>query len=243
MSDAPKITLRYFDARGRAQFLRYYFRHRDIPFVDDRVPMSADFGEWLSMRDDEKRTGPFRKLPVLHWADYLLAEAMVIRTFVHRASGDAATLSEQENLRDEMLASSIYQELMRPIRTLLWAELIFPGLDLPAFVRKTRDSLEGYLKILDRTVSSWPTFAKATARPLLLTDCLLWEELDAVKRIFGDRLTLDETETLARFYSECPGRPTFERMLKEKPCQLSGSSMESEVISKIQEILSRPAPG
>jgi hypothetical protein len=46
------LTLRYFDARGRAQFLRYYLRVRNIDFTDERVPVEADFASWIRMRDD-----------------------------------------------------------------------------------------------------------------------------------------------------------------------------------------------
>lgn len=237
MADIPRITLRYFDARGRAQFLRYYFRHRGIAFEDDRVPMSADFREWLAIRDDQAVSGPFRKLPVLHWEGRMIAEGLAIRSFVHHASGDAANLSEEDNYRDEMLASSVYHDLMRTTRTLLWADLIFPGLDLAAFTRRTTENLPSYLAVLDKTVRDWSMLEGTSSQPLLLTDCLLWEELDVVQRIFGDHLPLDETESLARFYRECPGRTSFELLLREQPCQMSGRPGEAAAVTKLREIL------
>jgi len=48
----PPVHLKYFDARGRAQFLRYFLLCREIPFEDDRVPLTADFASWLAIRED-----------------------------------------------------------------------------------------------------------------------------------------------------------------------------------------------
>ena len=61
----PPITLRYFDARGRAQFLRHYFKVRKVSFTDERVAINDEFAAWRATRDDRARTGPFQKLPVL----------------------------------------------------------------------------------------------------------------------------------------------------------------------------------
>ena len=71
----PPITLRYFDARGRAQFLRYYFKIRKVSFTDERLPVNDELAAWRALRDDRSRTGPFHKLPILHWGDRLLAES------------------------------------------------------------------------------------------------------------------------------------------------------------------------
>src|SRR3982750_4009604 len=40
MTQLPPITLRYFDARGRAQPLRYYFAARGIAYTDERVSLA-----------------------------------------------------------------------------------------------------------------------------------------------------------------------------------------------------------
>jgi len=63
MASTGVTTLRYFAARGRAQFLRYYFHAREIPFVDEEVALSADFAAWVPIRGDRTLSGPFQKLP------------------------------------------------------------------------------------------------------------------------------------------------------------------------------------
>src|SRR5215207_8047315 len=149
----PPITLRYFDARGRAQFLRYYFRARRVSFTDDRVPLAADFAPWRALRDDRSRTGPFHKLPVLHWGDRLIAETLMIAAFVHEVSGDASALSDDDNLRHGMLTSSLCHDVMTPIGTLLWAELMYPGADLGAAAKRTLERLEQHYRALDQSLA------------------------------------------------------------------------------------------
>ena len=83
MSNIPSVILRYFDCRGRAQHLRYFLRGRNIPFADERVPLSGDFSEWRAIQPDRSRSGYFQKLPVLHWGETLLAETSVIHHFLH----------------------------------------------------------------------------------------------------------------------------------------------------------------
>jgi hypothetical protein len=116
MTKAPPIVLRYFDARGRAQFVRHCFACRGIEHVDERVALSPKFEAWQAIRGDRAVAGPFHKLPVLHWGNSCIAETSVIYSFLHRATGDEALLSEEENLRHTMLFSSLYNDVMMPSR-------------------------------------------------------------------------------------------------------------------------------
>ena len=200
----PPITLRYFDARGRAQFLRYYFRARRVTFTDERVALSADFAPWRAIRDDRARTGPFHKLPVLPWGDRLIAETLMIASFVHEVSGDARALSDDDNLRHGMLTSSLCQDVMTPIAQLLWAEMMFPGADVGAVAKRTFERLEQHIRALDQSLGEWRWLDRARNRRVMLADCLLWEELNVAQQVFGPRLSLAQTPMLARFYEEFP---------------------------------------
>jgi glutathione S-transferase len=233
----PPITLRYFDARGRAQFLRYYFRVRKVTFTDDRVPLAPDFAPWRQIRDDRSRTGPFHKLPVLHWGDRLIAETLMIAAFVHEASGDAGALSDDDNLRHGMLTSSLCQDVMTPIGTLLWSELISPGADLGVVAKRTLERLELHLRALDQSLGEWRWLDKARNRRIMLVDCLLWEELHVAQQVFGPRLSLAQTPMLARFYDDFPARPTCEAALAEHPCPITARPEEAAAIAKIQQLL------
>jgi glutathione S-transferase len=237
----PRITLRYFDARGRAQFVRYYLRARNIVFEDERVPLSADFSTWLAIRDDRAKTGPFHKLPVLYWGDSELAETFVIADFLHRISGDHDRLSTSGNLRHAMLVSSLYVDVMTQIGTLIWADVATPGADLGTVVPRVLERVDRHLGYLDEALAEWRWLEGAKARPLMIGDCLLWEELDVVQVVFGERLALDRHSTLAQFHRDCPGRAVFETVLQEHPCPITGRPNEAQALAAIRRILA-PQP-
>ena len=209
MSSSHSITLHYFDARARIQFLRYYFVFRGHEFVDHRVPLSADFKEWLALRDDQSVTGPFKRLPVLDLDGEQLAEALLIANVVHERFGDAAKLSARDNARHGMLLSSIYTDLMLPMRMLVWCDRLYPGIDLKAYLDSTCGRVRSYLTVLDQTLSAWNWVSDMAKRELTLADCMLWDELDVAERILGTIVPLADFGNLASFYAECPGRETF----------------------------------
>ncbi|HEY9182292.1 MAG TPA: hypothetical protein VIQ99_03770 [Gammaproteobacteria bacterium] len=237
MANHPPITLRYFDARGRAQSIRYYFRARKIQFTDERVPLSADFAAWRAMRDNRALTGPFQKLPILHWGNRPVAETLMISAFVHEALGDASSLSDDDNLRHGMLTSSLYQDVMAPLAILLWAEIRFPGVDLKALTKGTLERLQQHCAALEQTLIDWRWLDRARNRRVMLADCLLWEELDVARQIFGAHWSLAATPTLGKFYEEFPGRSICESLLREQPCPITARPEEASVIAKIQESL------
>ena len=147
----PPITLRYFDARGRAQFLRSFFKIRKVSFTDERVPVGDELAAWRALRDDRSRTGPFQKLPVLHWGDRLLAETLMIAAFIHEASGDAGSLNDDDSLRHGMLTSSLCLDMMYPIALLLWAEVAYPGADTAAVAKRTLDRLKSHCQAVEQS--------------------------------------------------------------------------------------------
>ena len=233
----PPITLRYFHARGRAQFIRYYFRARKMSFNDERVALAADFAPWHALRDDRSRTGPFHKLPTLSWGDRFVCETLMIAAFVHEASGDAGALSDDDNLRHGMLTSSLCLDVMIPVSMLLWSELQFPGADLGAVAKGTFERLERHSRSLDQSLGEWRWLDKARNRRVMLADCLLWEELNVAQHVFGPRWSLSQTPMLARFYAEFPARASCEALLTEQPCPITARPEEAATIAKIRELV------
>ena len=237
MPNYPRIQLKYFDARGRAQFLRYFLLCRDIPFEDDRVSLAAGFEAWQAIRPDRTITGPFQKLPVLGWGDRMIAETTVIASFLHRTLGDAGLLTEVESLRHEMLISSVYIDLMVWIVILLWSEVRFPDADLGTTSKQVLERIHSHLAVLDRTLIEWQWLKRAAARPVMVADCILWDQINAAHHVFGGKLGLDATPTLARFYRDCPGREAFERLLHAKPCPITARPGEAECVARIHELV------
>ncbi len=233
----PPITLRYFDARARAQFLRNFFRIRKVNYNDERVPLAADFAPWRALRDDRARTGPFHKLPVLHWGDRLIAETLMIAAFVHEASGDAGALNDDDNLRHGMLTSSLSQDVSTPISQLLWADALYPGADIGAVAKRTLDRIQSHTRALEQSLTEWRWIDKARNRRVMLADCLLWEALNVAHTVFGPVYSLKDLPLLTRFYEEFPGRPQCEALLAEKPCPITAKPDEAATIAKIQQLL------
>jgi hypothetical protein len=237
----PPITLRYFDARGRAQFLRYYLLARAIPFTDERVPLSADFAPWRAIRDDRSLTGPFQKLPVLQFGDQLVAETLTIAAFLHEHLGDRANLSAEDNLRHAMLTSSLCHDVMMPLAILLWAEFAFAGADIGALAKRTLERLQQHLATVDRTLAEWQWLARGRDRAVMIADCVLWEEVSVAKQVFGPHLSLDATPALAEFYREFAARPACEQLLRERRCPITARPGEAAAIVTIQGLLASPA--
>jgi glutathione S-transferase len=239
MPNLPPVVVRYFDCRGRAQFIRHYLRARDFEHTDDRVPLSEGFEAWVAMRDDRARVGPFHKLPVLHCGERTIAETLVIRDFLHRASGDERSLSEEQNVRHSMLTSSLYNDVMMPIGILIWAKVAVPGVDLAAYARQTVTRVRGHLGSLEKTLDEWGWLASAESRPIMLADCLLWEELDVVSHVLGAQAALHELPLLSRLYHEMPGKAMFEAALAERPVSVTGLGLgrETAVLAQIKQAL------
>jgi hypothetical protein len=237
VTNRPPITLRYFDARGRVQFLRYYFRLRDIQFTDERVPRSDDFAPWLAMRDDRSLTGPFRKLPVLQFGDRLIPETLLIASYVHEVLGDAASLSDEENLRHGMLTSSLIQDVMSPIAILLWTDVMFPGADLSAVAKRTLERLQQHFVSLEQALDEWRWPERSRRRRVMLADCLLWEELNVARQVFGPHLSLTATPLLEAYSTEFAGSAACESLLTEQPCPITARPNETEAIEAIQRSL------
>jgi hypothetical protein len=229
----PDIRLRYFNARGRAQFLRAYFAARDIEFENECVPLDEGFATWQAMRDDRALTGPLKRLPVLHYGGELIPETLVIAAFVHRQFGDSAALDAEQNLRHDVLLSTCSIDLMTPLAMLLWAEMLMPGVNVAEYARSTRARMDRTLEVIDQTLDDWDWVTGMRRRPVTLADCYLWEELDRQRTVFGPKLSYAGKPQLQEFYETHPARETFERLLKEQGFPITARPGEAAAIEAI----------
>jgi hypothetical protein len=237
MTSTGTPTLRYFAARGRAQFLRYYFRIRDIEFADEEVALSADFAAWAPIRGDRALSGPFHKLPVLHCDGHLIAETPVLAAFVHRRFGDEKRLSDAENLQHAMLLSSLFVDVMSPIGLLIWLDAAYVGVDVTAAAKRSLERVNAQMHNIERTLIEWQWFAHMGDRPIMVVDCMLWEELSVLQHVFGPHVPLGSWPELARFSTEFAGRAACERELAAKPRPVTGRPGEPAAIAKLQQAL------
>lgn len=233
----PPIRLRYFDARGRAQFMRAYLTVRGIDFDDDRVPLDEGFASWRALRDDRLQTGPLKRLPVLHYGDELIPETYVIAGFAHRQFGDFDALDAPDRLHHDVLVSCACIDLMLPTAMLIWADAMMPRVDLGAYAQGTLGRMQRTLDVLDESLRDWGWVGNMSKRPVTVADCMLWEEIDKATALLGSHLGLDARPELEAFYRDHPAREQFLGLLAANPCQITGRPGEAAAITAIQQSL------
>jgi glutathione S-transferase len=140
-------------------------------------------------------------------------------------------------MRHGMLTSSVYHDVMTPLGQLLWAEVMFSGADLGALAKRTLERLQQHCQALEQTLVDCRWLERARNRRVMLADCLLWEELDVARHVFGAHWSLAATPSLAKFYEEFAGRASCESLLREQPCPVTARPEEASVIARIQQLL------
>lgn len=124
-----------------------------------------------------------------------------------------------------------------PIAMLIWSDLMYEGIDVAVYAQRSLDRVNKNLDVIDKALDEWNWVSEINARPVTVADCMLWEELNQARTVFGPAFSLDDKPLLAQFYAEHPGRETFEYLLAENPCQISGRPGEAAAISNIQNFL------
>lgn len=235
MTDYPTIVLRYFDVRGRAQFIRGLLSHRRVPYADERIDIGGDPAVWRTkLREDRSISGPFQKLPTLQWGDHMIGEVLAITGFLQRRLGDADVLDEEEELRHAMLSSSAFLDLLTPCINLIWSDIFNPGVDVAGAAGVVKGRLAMHLATVNRTLDEWQWLTGISNRPVMAADAILWEALDVIRLTFGGDISLEEHDTLARFHAECPGRGTFEALLAANPATITARPGEAEALDAIR---------
>ncbi len=235
MQEKAEITLRYFDVRGRAQFVRGLLTHRDVAFTDQRIHLNEDLSSWRTRdREDRSISGSFQKLPTLEWNGLMVSEILVILNFLHQRLGDAGTLTDERNLQHSMLVSSAFLDLLTPCINLIWSDVFNPGADVPKATAIARGRLELHLKTVDETLSNWSWFVDLNQRNVMAADAVLWEALDVIRETFAGAIKLDGFDTLAAFYERCPGRDTFRSLLEQHPATITARPGEAEALAIIR---------
>lgn len=237
MPDTPAVTLHYFDLRGRGQFIRALLSHRGIAFTDDRIKLAKDNSNWPQLRNDRDRTGDFQKLPCLQWGEHRLNEVLVILEFLDRTLGGVDETDTVAWLRHRQLTSSAFLDLLVPCINLIWCDVFHPGTDVPAATAILRRRLGLHMVTVNRTLAEWDWLDAMPGRPVMAADAVLWEALDMIRTTFDDRVSFEELDVLSAFYDDCPGAPTFRKLLGVKPMTITGRPGEADALQVIHESL------
>jgi glutathione S-transferase len=238
MSDFPDISLHYFDLRGRGQAIRALLTHHEVPFADNRIVLAKDNSNWPQIRGDRDITGDFQKLPFLHWGDLRLNEALVILDFLDRKLADADTLDDLTWSRHRQLTSSAFLDLLVACINLIWCDIFHPETNVAAATGILRRRMPMHLATLNQTLQDWDWLAQMHDRPVMASDAVLWEALDAVRLTFDEHVSFDELDAVSTFYDECPGIQTFKKLLVETPMTITGRPGEPDALLVIHGSLS-----
>ena len=237
MPEYPDITLHYFDLRGRGQFIRALLTHRELPFTDDRIVLTANNANWPGIRNDRSLSGNFQKFPALQWGDLILNEVLVILDFIHKKLGDDKLLDDQTRIRHSMLTSSAFLDLLTPCINLIWCDVFHPGTDVAAATAIMKRRLTMHLATVNQTLEEWQWLDSMKGRPTLAAEAVLWEALDMIRLTFDDHVSFEELDVLSTFYDTCAGAETFKKLLAEKPQHITGRPGEADALMTIHNSL------
>lgn len=237
MADFPPVTLHYFDLRGRGQFIRALLSHHQVPFTDDRIVLAKDNSNWPQVRGDRNVTGDFQKVPFLQWDDFRLNEVLVILEFLDSTLADPDDFTDLEWLRHRQLTSSAFLDVLVSCINLIWCDVFHPETNVASATGILKRRVGMHLATLNQTLTEWQWPDAMADRPVMASDAVLWEALDVVRLTFDEHVSFDELDALSTFYDDCPGAPTFKKLLAQKPMTITGRPNEPDALAIIHDSL------
>jgi glutathione S-transferase len=182
MTQPTRAVLRYFNIRGRGQALRDALTDAEVSFVDERIEVGA---AWRTMKE-QPAGGPFGSLPVLEWDDDVVAQALVIASYLSHRLGQYDGLSAGDVARLEMITSAAYldvsahtSQMLRPPTPLTAEneEPYFTGYESTALYKLER---------IERLVATREQPFLGGERPVV-ADFFVFEAIESMHLLFGGR--------------------------------------------------------
>jgi glutathione S-transferase len=233
---APRIVLRYFDCRGRAQPLRDALADAELPFVDERIPIGS---EWRELKETEAG-GPFGCLPVLEWGDDVVSQTLPLASYLARRLGHYDGLDAMQVARLEMVSSSALLDIVFEGALMLWfASRAGPEGEEATFqLHEAR--IAHKLERLERLLAREPATYFGGQSPAI-ADFFVFEALDMTRLLFGERLErhLETWPRLAEASRALLARPAFARYLADvgRPDRLTGSPNEHDMRERLRRFV------
>ncbi len=228
------ITLRYFACRGRAQALRYMLIDQGIEFVDERLPLDPN---WPARKNDPTVSGPFGALPVLHWDGHQVAETLPIAGYLSRRLGQYVGLSDEEIARREMVASSAYLDVIRPLAEMVWQHGAPAGdADWHAWLTRHTQLVLGRLLRFEQLLAATSGAFFSGASPSA-ADHFVFEAVDWCRMLLGAPalVMLERCPRLVALGGAMVARPQLRIYVDsdQRPTTLTGNPREFEVRSRL----------
>ena len=230
------VVLRYFNCRGRGQALRYLLVDCGIEFVDERF--EADLS-WSAFKGTAKG-GPFGSLPVLHWGEHTIGQALAIAGYLARRLG-LDQRRDCENLALlESVTSAAYLDLTCVVRDLLRPRVMPNDEQWPAFFAGFLDSVPARLPAFERLLGALGTPFFGGIEPAA-ADYFVFEAVDAWLELLGVRFVaaLATCPRLREHHSAVFARPTLNAYLVSgrRPGPLTASRHEPEIRERLSKAL------
>uniref|UniRef100_A0A1B6LDT5 glutathione transferase n=1 Tax=Graphocephala atropunctata TaxID=36148 RepID=A0A1B6LDT5_9HEMI len=168
---SPNYKLIYFNARGRAEHIRFIFAYAGVDYHDYRVPKE----KWPELR----KTMPFGMLPVLEMDGKYIGQSNAIARFLARQY-DLAGKDEKEALQCDVMVDTLGD-----LKQVLW--LYRSEQDpIKKEERKTtllKDTIPFYLKRFEKAIAENGGFAVGGS--ITWTDFVFAVALENFEIIFG----------------------------------------------------------
>jgi Glutathione S-transferase, C-terminal domain len=230
------VVLRYFNCRGRGQALRYFLVDSGIAFADERF--EADLS-WPTFKG-AAQGGPFGSLPVLHWGEHTIGQALAIAGYLTRRLGLDQGRDCDELALLESVTSAAYLDLTCVVRELLRPRVMPNDEQWPAFFASFLDSIPARLPSFERLLGARGTPFFGGVEPAA-ADYFVFEAVDAWLELLGVRLVaaLATCPRLRDHHSAVFARPNLKAYLASgaRPNPLTASPLEREIRERLSKVL------
>jgi glutathione S-transferase len=229
---AAAVVLRYFPMVGRAQPLRHALADAAVSFDDLRIPLS----QWPQHKEDTGFAGPYGGLPTLSWGPVTVAETLPIASFLARRLGHYEGLDDAAIGRLEGICSNCYIEVMLRIGEIIWADLLYPGMDFASAIPR---HLARMLDKLGRLDARTPEVGWLGGERPGMADFFAAEAVEAQRYVLGparEEALHTRLPRLTALAQRVQDRPAIASAWKDRPQQFTGRPDEMEIVERLRAL-------
>jgi glutathione S-transferase len=238
MNQPTRVVFRYFNVRGRGQALRDALTDAEVPFVDERVELGPG---WRAMKE-QPAGGPFASLPVLEWDGDVVAQALVIASYVSRRLGHYEGLAPGEVARLEMITSAAYLDVSSHLSMMMRTPTPLTAENEEAYFTGFESTAASKLERIERLVAARGQRFLGGERPVV-ADFFVFEAIESMHVLFGGRFEtwLRSHPRLAELRASIAARPRIVAFFAQggRPDRLTGIPHEDAVRERLRQWLAR----
>nr|WEU54067.1 glutathione s-transferase sigma-2 [Protohermes costalis] len=200
---APSYKLIYFNARGRAEHIRFLFAYTGIDYEDERISPE----KWAEL----KPKTPFGKLPVLEIDGQPMAQSYAIARYLARLHG-LAGIDEWEGLQCDSLVDAL-EDLKRVLWQYRSEKDLIKKEEMK--VKLMRETIPFYLAKFEKVLADNPS-GYSVGENLTWTDFVFAVSLETFELIFGKN-SLDVYPSLKALKYKIYSIPEISEWVAKRP--------------------------